>query len=74
MVTHKRGHLGKGRVLGDHVRPDVRVPAHDLPLLFGKRSGVVEDVVTNADLAEVVQRCSRSNEFDFPVTQLQPLA
>src|SRR4029077_3271807 len=73
VVAHKRGDLGEGGVLSNHVRPDVRVPPHDLPLLFRQRAWLVEDVIANSDLAEVVQRASGADELALPIAELKLL-
>src|SRR5712691_6184302 len=74
VVSDKRCNLGQRGVLRYHVRPDVRVPPHDLPLLLGQRAWFVENVVANSDLAEVVQGSSGADELAFPITQFQLLA
>jgi hypothetical protein len=34
------------------------MPAHDLPLVLGERAGLGEDVLGDADLADVVQQAA----------------
>src|SRR6187431_2057465 len=41
---------------GEDLRPDRRVRAHDPPLRRGERTGLVEDALGDADLADVVEQ------------------
>ncbi len=60
-------------MLRDHVRAHIRVPAHDFPLLFGQRAGLIENVVSHSYLSEVVQRTSCANQLAFSLAQLELL-
>jgi hypothetical protein len=44
-----------GVAVGEEVGADLGVGLHDLALLGGEASGLVEDVVGDADLADVVE-------------------
>jgi hypothetical protein len=55
MVPNERRNLRQRGVLGDHVSADVRVTPHYFPFLFAQRSRLVENVVSNPDLAQIVK-------------------
>jgi len=61
-------------MLGDHVGSNVWVSPHNLPLLLGEWPRLVEDVVPDADLAEVMKRTRRSKEFAFTIAQVEMVA
>ena len=42
---------------------------HDLPLFIGEVFGLVQDVVANTNLAEVVQRTSKTQLLNLPSAQ-----
>jgi hypothetical protein len=54
VVTNKRCYFGESGVLGDHVGTDIRMTPHNLPLFLGKRTRLVKDVVSYADLSKIV--------------------
>jgi hypothetical protein len=58
-------------MLDDHVGPYIRVATHDLPFILAQRARLVQDIVTNSNLSEVVQRAGSSNQLDFTITKLQ---
>src|SRR3954470_9259569 len=47
-------------------RADLRVPAHDLPLVLRERAGLGEDVLGHADLADVVQQAAEEELLGAP--------
>jgi hypothetical protein len=55
-----------GRVEGprENAAAYVSVRLHDLEFLVGEPAGLGEDVVGDADLADVVQRCGLYERFD----------
>ena len=73
VVPHQRGDLSQSRVLRDHVRADVRVPAHDLPLVVGQGPGLVEDVVPDSDLAQVVERARSAQQLALTIPKVEVL-
>src|ERR1700687_1229009 len=54
VVPDDGGYRRERRVLRDHVRPNIRVAAHYLPLLLVQWSRFVQDVISNADLSKIV--------------------
>src|SRR5438445_12881822 len=61
-------------MLSDHVGSDVGVPAHDLPLFLSQRPWLVEDVISNAYLAEIVQRPGSPDELALAIAELELFA
>src|SRR5437879_10946928 len=74
MVPHERCYFSKRRVLSDHVRPNIRVPAHDFPLILRQRTGLVQYVVADSNLPKVMKRSCRSYEFALPVAKFKLLS
>jgi hypothetical protein len=73
MVPDNRRDFSQRRVLSNHVSSNIWMPPHDFPLLFAKRTGFVENVVANANLAKVVKRTRGANEFALSITKLEML-
>src|SRR2546427_9163970 len=61
-------------MLSDHVGSDVGVPAHDLLLFLSQRPWLVEDVISNAYLAEIVQRPGSPAELALAIAELELFA
>ena len=74
MVPHERCYFSKRRVLSDHVRPNIRVPAHDFPLVLRQRTGLIQDIVADSNLPEVMKRSCGSYEFALPVPKFKLLS
>src|SRR5437879_12821976 len=74
MVPHERCYFSKRRVLSDHVRPNIRVPAHDFPLILRQRTGLIQDIVADSNLPEGMKRSCGSYEFALPVPKFKLLS
>ncbi len=74
VVPHERRNLSQGGMLRDHVCPDIGVSSHDLPLLLSQWPWLVEDVVTNTNLAKVVEGPRRSYQLNLAIAELEPFA
>src|SRR5439155_17631966 len=74
VMPHKRCDFCECRMLSDHVRADVRMAPHDLPLLLTERPRLVQNVVANANLAEAVYRSRCPDQLDLTIAQLQLLS
>jgi hypothetical protein len=58
-------------MLGDHIRPNVGMASHDLPLVLAQWSWLVEYVIADSDLPEVMQGTGRSNELHLAISKLK---
>src|SRR5437660_12878034 len=68
VVPHERSNLSQRGVLRDHVCPNIGVSSHDLPLFFRQWARLVEDFVTNSDLAEVMEGRGGAYQLHFAIT------
>jgi hypothetical protein len=59
LVADRRGHVAQAGQRSQDPLADDRVLAHEHPLVGGQRTGLVEDLVGDADLADVVQERDR---------------
>jgi hypothetical protein len=73
-MAHDRSHLSERGMLRDHVRPDVRMPTHDLPLFFAERSGLIENIVAHTYLPEVMKSAGSADELAFRIAELKMFA
>src|SRR2546421_12681174 len=73
MVAHQRRSGSQSRVPSNEVSPNVGVTPHDFPLVLTQWSGLVEDVVSDADHAEIVQFACHAYEFDISTAQIELL-
>ena len=58
MVADDAGHILEKRDLRDDPRAMLGVTFHDDPLGFAQRSRLAQDIVRNANLADVVEKCA----------------
>src|SRR6476620_1230772 len=74
LVADDASHGAKTRDGAQDALADRRVLAHDLPLTLGERTGLVEDLVGNPDLADVVKERRGADTADLLAVQRQGLA
>ena len=73
MVRHNRiGNRIREFDIRDDLGTEPRMQAHFLHFLRGERSGLVENVFRNGQLADIVKQRRRGNRFDFPLIQMHP--
>jgi len=60
-------------MLSDHVGADIGMAAHYVPLVITQRSWFVQNVIPDADFAEVMKRSGRAKLFTFTVAQIKML-